>query len=156
MDSRLLTRIGWALFALGWVPFAGIFIGLIGFPSGSYDWSELPTLTRYAMIATGITFGFSMLILFSSPVLAWFVRRRVMKNGVPAEAELLEVWDTGTTINNNPMVGLRVEVHPKAGPAFIAQTEQLISRLRVFEFKPGAKLKVLYDPATKDIALADA
>jgi hypothetical protein len=155
MDSRLLTRLGWTLFALGWIPFAGIFIGLIGFPEGSYNWAEVPTLTRYSIIATVITFGFSMLTLLGSPLLSWWTNRRVMKSGQNAEAEVLDTWDTGTTINNNPLVGFRLEVHPGTGSSFTAETEKLISRLQLHKFQPGAKVKVRYDPESKEVALLD-
>jgi len=155
MDSRLLARLGWTLFALGWVPFAGIFVGLIGFPEGSYNWSDLPTLTRYSIIATGITFGLSMLILFASPLLGWWKNRRVLKKGQPADAEVLETWDTGTTINQNPVVGLRLKVFPGSGSPFVAETEQLISRLQIQRYQPGSRVKVRYDPETKEVALLE-
>jgi hypothetical protein len=79
MNSGLFVRLGWLLFAAGWVPFAGIFIGLIGFPSGSYPWSELPTITRYSIIATGILFGFAMLVLFGSRLANRWTNRRMRK-----------------------------------------------------------------------------
>jgi hypothetical protein len=79
MDSRLFIRIGWLLFATGWVSFAGIFIGLIGFPPGSYAWSALPTITRYSIITTGILFGFSMLLLFGSQLVDRWTNRRTRK-----------------------------------------------------------------------------
>lgn len=155
MTPSLLQRLGWLLFALGWIPFAGIFIGMIGFPEGSYAWSELPTLMRYSLIATGIFFGSAMLMLFGSPLLSWWTNRRVRREGQTADAEVLKVWDTGTTVNNNPIVGLQLEVHPIAGAPFVADTQQLISRLRVHEYKPGKKVKVRYDPETKDVAILD-
>jgi hypothetical protein len=155
MNSRLLTRLGWLLFALGWIPFAGIFIGMIGFPEGSYTWAELPKLMRYSMIATFVTFGFAMLVLFGSPLLSWWTNRRVRREGQRATANVLEMWDTGTTINENPVVGLRLEVHPIAGAPFVAETQQLISRLRVQEYKPGTQVDVRYDPDTKEVALLE-
>ncbi|MDF1501281.1 MAG: hypothetical protein P1P76_12510 [Anaerolineales bacterium] len=155
MYSRILLRVGWLLFALGWIPFTGIFIGLIGFPEGSYDWAELPTLTRYSMIATGITFGFAMLSIFSSPLLSWLTNRRVLKEGQVADAKVLEMWDTGTTINENPMVGFRLEVHPISGAPFTADTERLVSRLRAHAIQPGTMVKVRYDPESKEVALLE-
>lgn len=155
MNSRLLTRLGWILFALGWIPFAGIFIGLIGFPEGSYAWTEMPTLTRYSMIATGVMFGFAMLVLFGSPLLSCWTNRRVRREGQRATAEILEMWDTGTTINENPVVSFRLEVHPIAGAPFVAETQQLVSRLRIQKYKPGTTVDVRYDPETKDVALFD-
>lgn len=155
MDSRVLRRVGWLLFALGWIPFTGIFIGMMGMPEGSYAWNELPTLARYSMIATGIFFAFAMLILFGAPVLGSVKNRRVLKEGQVAEAKVLEMWDTGTTINKSPIVGFRLEVHPIAGAPFIADTERLVSRLRVHAIQPGTMVKVRYDRETKDVALME-
>jgi hypothetical protein len=156
MNSRLLTRLGWLLFVLGWIPFAGIFIGMIGFPEGSYSWIELPRLMRYSMIATFVTFGFAMLILFGSPILSWWTNRRVRREGQRASAKVLQVWETGTTINDNPVVGLRLEVHPIAGAPFVAETQQLITRLRAQEYKVGMTVNVRYDPESKNVALLDS
>jgi hypothetical protein len=79
MNSGLFVRLGWLLFVAGWVPFAGIFIGLIGFSPGSYAWYELPPITRYSIIATGILFGFSMLLLFGSQLADRWTNRRMRK-----------------------------------------------------------------------------
>lgn len=155
MSPGLLRRLGWLLFGLGWIPFVGIFVGMIGFPEGSYAWVELPKLMRYSMIATFIMFGSAMLTLFGSPLLSWWTNRRVRREGQRATAKILDVWDTGTTINNNPVVGIRLEVHPIAGAPFVANTQQLVSRLRVQQLKPGTELKVRYDPETKEVALLD-
>jgi hypothetical protein len=155
MNPRILTRLGWLLFALGWIPFAGIFIGMIGLPDGSYAWSELPRLMRYSIIATFVTFGFAMVVLFGSPLLSWWTNRRVRREGQRASAKILEVWDTGTTINENPVVGIRLEVHPIAGAPFIAKTQQLVSRLRIQDYKTGKTVNVRYDPESKDVALLE-
>jgi hypothetical protein len=96
-----------------------------------------------------------MLMLFGSPLLSWWTNRRVREEGQCATAKVLHVWDTGTTINENPVVGLRLEVHPIAGAPFIAETQQLISRLRVQDYKTDTTIDVRYDPETKDVALAD-
>jgi hypothetical protein len=143
------------LFAAGWVPFAGIFIGLIGFPEGSYAWEELPTITRYSMIATGITFGFSMAALFGAPLVSWWTNHRVLRSGQTVEAVVLEIWDTGTTINQNPIVRFQLDVHPPGGVPFIAETERLVSRLKVQAYQPGVKVRVRYDPDSKEVAFLE-
>jgi len=70
-----------------------------------------------------------------------------IKNGITAEAEVLEVRDTGVTINDNPQVGLLLEVHPSMAAVFKAEVKTVVSRLQVGQVVPGVKVEVLYDPA---------
>jgi hypothetical protein len=70
-----------------------------------------------------------------------------VKNGVNAPATILRIWDTGTTINNNPLVGLELEVTPPYGQPFQAECKQMISRLEVGLFQPGMPVSVSYDPS---------
>ena len=70
-----------------------------------------------------------------------------IKDGITAEAEVLEVRDTGTTINDDPQIALLLEVRPCMGAVFQAELKTLVSRLEVANYRPGCKAVVLYDPA---------
>lgn len=70
-----------------------------------------------------------------------------IKNGITAEAEVLNVRDTGTTINDDPLVALQLEVRPSMAAAFQVEYKTLVSRLEVSQYRPGCKAVVLYDPA---------
>jgi hypothetical protein len=70
-----------------------------------------------------------------------------IKNGITAEAEVLEVRDTGTTINDDPQIALLLEVRPSMGSIFQAELKTLVSRLEAANYRPGCKAVVLYDPA---------
>lgn len=153
MPRRGMRQVGWLLFGLMWIPFIGIFIGLIGFPEGSYSWSELPALTRYSLIATGILFAASMLQIMGTVVLSATGNRRLRKQGQRGEAVILDMWDTGTTVNQNPLVGFKLQVEPISGAPFQAETESLISRLDVPQIQPGTRVPIRYDPRTKKVAL---
>ena len=153
MDARIIRRAGWLAFAAMWVPFTGIFIGMIGMPNGSYDWAEIPTFARFSVIATGILFGFSMLGLFGAPIYSSLQNRRIIKEGLQAEAIVLDLWDTGTTVNQNPIVGLRLEVRPTTGSTFTTETERLTSRVDLPKVQPGSKVQVKYDPDDETAAV---
>lgn len=71
---------------------------------------------------------------------------RIAQTGRPAEAEILEVSDTATTVNMNPLVKLKLKVLPDGGEPYETQTKTVISRLKVHEFQPGLRLSVLVDP----------
>lgn len=75
-------------------------------------------------------------------------RQRVMQTGVDATATIIKTWDTGTRINNNPQVGMLLNVIPKPGVApFEAELVHTVSIVQLPLFQPGAQLNVKYDPA---------
>lgn len=76
--------------------------------------------------------------------------RQIRATGVPAPATVVQIWDTGVTVNNDPVVGFLLEVKPENQASFQAKTKQLVSRLAVPRVQPGAHLRVFYDP--KDTA----
>lgn len=69
-----------------------------------------------------------------------------IKNGVTAEATVQKVWDTGVSINDNPQIGILLNVTPSTGPAFQVEAKKVVSRLNTGVIQPGVKVKVLYDP----------
>jgi len=69
-----------------------------------------------------------------------------IKDGIKARATVVKVWDTGTTINDNPQVGMLLEVKPLAGGSFQAEAKTVVSRLKVALVQPGVTAEVLYDP----------
>ncbi len=70
----------------------------------------------------------------------------VLRRGLPAEAVVLKVWDTGTSLNDNPQVGLLLEVRPADGAPFQTETASVASRLEAARICPGAIVQVKYDP----------
>src|SRR5262245_58479089 len=78
------------------------------------------------------------------------------QTGVAAEAEILEIWDTGWTINDNPVIGMRVLVHPPDRPDYEARIDKTtISRIAVPQFQPGNLVPVRFDPADPSIVAVD-
>ncbi|MGA9531790.1 MAG: hypothetical protein WBR18_03660 [Anaerolineales bacterium] len=152
MASRL-RRFGWIAFGLMWIPFIGIFIGMLGMPDGSYDWVELPMLARTSLIATGTLMAVSMLLIFGSPLLSWRSNSLLRKNGRKGEGIILDLQETGTTVNNSYLVHIELEVHPMGEPSFVASTERLINRLNIPQLQPGTRVPVRYDSKSKTVAL---
>lgn len=80
--------------------------------------------------------------------------KQLQASGQPARAEILRIWDTGITVNDDPVVGFVLKVHPDGKPAYEAQTKLRISRLQVSQFQPGAVVPVRVDRADpKRVAL---
>jgi hypothetical protein len=75
------------------------------------------------------------------------VAKELQERGVAAPAAILRLWDTGITVNQDPVVGLEVEVRPADRPPYKATiAKSLISRLDIPRFQPGQVIPVRFDP----------
>src|SRR5580704_15862128 len=73
--------------------------------------------------------------------------KELQASGIPAEAAILQIWDTGITVNEDPVIGMRVEVRPKDGAPYEATIKKSeISRLDLPQFQPGNVIPVRIDP----------
>jgi hypothetical protein len=89
-----------------------------------------------ALIISGILMMNFVRILFPSEI----------KNGVTTTATVLKVWDTGVSINDNPQVGMLLEITSPEGNSIKAEAKTLVSRLITALVQPGIKAEVKYDP----------
>ena len=84
------------------------------------------------------------------------VSDELQQKGVVAKARIEEIWDTGWTINDNPVIGMKVLVLPADRPAFEATIEKTtISLLAIPQFQPGNVVPVRYDPANPALIAVD-
>jgi hypothetical protein len=73
--------------------------------------------------------------------------KRIQEAGVAARARIVEIWDTGITVNDDPVIGIRAEVTRADGTTYTATIpKSLISRLDIPRFQPGAVVDVRIDP----------
>jgi hypothetical protein len=76
--------------------------------------------------------------------------RLLQQTGTPAWATILRLWDTGITVNDDPVVGMEVEVRPspptEGAPFRAVIPKSRISRLEVPRVQPGETVAVRYDP----------
>jgi hypothetical protein len=74
-----------------------------------------------------------------------FVFPREIKDGIEAQAKVLKVWDTGVSINNNPQIGLLLEISPEGGDPIQIKAKMVVSRLDAALVKPGITAEVIYN-----------
>lgn len=73
--------------------------------------------------------------------------KRLQEAGTPTTARILKIWDTGITVNDDPVIGLEVEIAREDGSLYTATIpKSLISRLDVPQFQPGLPVDVRIDP----------
>ncbi len=70
----------------------------------------------------------------------------IMKSGTPAQATIQQVWQTGTYVNNNPQIGMQLEVRPPTGVPYTAQLKAVIPLVNIPQFQPGAVVPVKIHP----------
>jgi hypothetical protein len=72
--------------------------------------------------------------------------KALQRTGEAAEAIVVEISDTGITVNQDPVVRLVVDVQPQNRPAYRATIpKSLISRVHVPQFQPGSRVPVRID-----------
>ncbi len=125
----------------------GMIIGLIGGGIGlaAAVISIIVTKAWFALIIMGIVVcivGFVFWKVLFGPMM---LSRRLAKSGFATTARVVEMQDTGVTLNNAPQVKLLLEVTPPNGAAYLVETKQLISRLQTSMFMPGSTVPVLID-----------
>lgn len=80
---------------------------------------------------------------------------RLRKTGIPGKALIMEVRDTGVTVNNNPQIKLILEVKNSFGQKYTTSCRILISRLQPGLFQPGMEVPVLIDPKNEKNVIVD-
>jgi hypothetical protein len=112
-------------------------------------------LSTVLPIAITVCVSGVMIVVFGAifiPIIVRMVRNsqvtgQVMKTGVDATATILSTWDTGMRINDDPQVGMKLQVQPPNGAPFQADMTKTVSIVQLAQFQPGAQLNVRYDPA---------
>lgn len=102
-------------------------------------------ITLFVIGALAIAFAFSAWIFW------WpeHLRDELMKTGLPADAVILSADPTGNVYNNQPQVRLTLEVHPKDGAVYKAETKMIINPIYVPQFQPGKQVHIRYDQKDK-------
>lgn len=116
------------------------------------------TRSRCAAISSFLALVGSVLAGCSSMVTHFGggVTPELQQNGVVARATIQEIWDTGWTVNDNPVIGMKVLVQPSDRPAFTATIEKTtISRIATPQFQPGNTVPVRYDPNNPALIAVD-
>ena len=128
-----------------WIGLGGAAIGLlVGLAAVIAAKAWIPLIIM--IVVVGIMAVIFWKTLFGPMVLS----RRLEKSGYATTAKVLEVSDTGVTVNNAPQVKLLLEVTPPNGATYLVETKQLISRLQTSMYQPGSMIPVLIDLNDKD------
>ena len=108
---------------------------------------SLPELVENGELEPILLFLFVLLISCLAPLpFLRFVFPREVKDGIEAQAKVLDVWDTRVTVNDNPQIGLLLEISPPDGSPLQVKVKMVVSRLNAAQVQPGITADVRYDP----------
>ena len=73
--------------------------------------------------------------------------RGILQNGIPAQAKIVSVRQTGVMLNNQPQILFDLEVQPPGGTPYRAQTKAIIPMVNIPQFQPGVEVPVKIHPS---------
>jgi hypothetical protein len=141
-------------------------------------WRRLGRLNQIALVIVAVVFVVCMgLVVMVDPVTGtiivglcvalvvfcfWFFfhdevrNNRLRARGARAEAIILDVQETGVTIQGNyPQARLHLLVQPETGESYETTTKCLMNRFEVPAYQPGCRIRVVVDPKDpKKVAVA--
>ena len=144
--EKRMRRFAWVLFFVMWVPLAAVI------------WSAVTDTEEPPVEALVLFFGLMVLfviLLIGSFGIGSLEKDRIKRSGIPAKATILSVTETGTTINDKPLVRIELEVQPPYDSRFVATVEYILPYPVLQELHAGKKISVFYLEETKEVALAD-
>lgn len=144
--EQRVRRTSWIFFILMWIPLAGVVWSAI---TGS---EEPPFPAIAALFLSVILFAVFQAGSFG---IGWLEKEKIRKKGIPAKATVLTVSDTGTMVNNQPLLRIGLEVQPPYDSRFVATVEYIVPYSFLPQVQPGNTLQVFYREDTKDVAIAD-
>ena len=142
---------------LGVGAWIGIIVGLAGAALGIYAsidpmavgsvFLKIGSKNMETWLPVGVSvffvllFGFAFKPLISSSIRNAQLKKRLATVGVRGRAQIVAVKDTFMTVNNNPYVGIVVEIKPGVQASF----NTIVSRVQVP--RVGDVIEVIYDPS---------
>jgi len=154
--TGLLLTIG----STGILPFIGF--GAFAWLGNDFDklWSSSPMIPIVSIGIMVLIPIIGVLLITGSVLIPLFSNMRnknnIIAQGIPAEAKIIALADTGTRINNDPLVNFTLEVHPQMQPPFRAEARQTVSVIHLPSYQPGKIVNVKFMPGTNEVAILGA
>ena len=71
----------------------------------------------------------------------------LLNYGLPTQATILKMWQTGTVFSNNPQIGLGLQIQsPDDGSIYEVETKVVLPQFMVAKLQEGATVPVKVDP----------
>jgi hypothetical protein len=74
-----------------------------------------------------------------------FMPPNMMQDGIAAQAQIVQIQQTNTLVNHNPVAVLDLNVQPPNGQPYQTRVRRVIPMLQIMQFQPGAVVPVMID-----------
>jgi len=72
--------------------------------------------------------------------------QKLLTNGLQGEATVVSIADTGTLLNNSPVIGFELDVTVQGRASYRVAHQQMVPAMMLASYQPGATLPVRVDP----------
>jgi len=103
----------------------------------------------FSLVVTVISFAIPIVIIvmvMKAMQKSRAERERVLSTGAKAQGTVIRLSETGTYINNQPLVNIHLHVQSEGRPPFEATVQQVLSQLEIPRVQPGMKVVCAIDP----------
>jgi hypothetical protein len=125
-----------------------IFAGLRADPQAMTDDGVMP-LRSFLILLGSFFIGVNSLI-GGGMLLSSFLRNqrmlRLEQSGIRGSAKVLQANETGTYINNQPMVWMELQVDLPGRDPYFMEKKMVVPYLQIDQVRPGSNVEVLVDP----------
>jgi putative oligomerization/nucleic acid binding protein len=124
---------------------------LIGFDSGTEAGNDTADSTMKMIGAIWAGVALFLILLFAALLARARSRARLARTGTPGKATVREAEQTGTYVNYNPQMKLRLDVQTDDGmPPFEKTTRAVVPMTALGRFGLGTELPVRVDPQDRE------
>ncbi len=143
--EKRIRVVAWTVFFIMWVPFCILIL------AAATD-EDPGAVVRPLLIFVALCILFAVL-LFLSFRIGRLEKDRIRRTGIPAKAVVISVTETGTTVNDQPLVAIELEVHHPYGARFRATAEYFMPYPPPPEFLPGKTVQAFFLDDTREVAV---
>jgi hypothetical protein len=108
------------------------------------------------IIALSVALPIAIILIVFIPILRRSMRsRQLLNTGMSANGTIVKVWQTGLYVNEQPEIGMTIQVMPPDRPPFQAEARKIVPMIQLAQVQPGQMVEVKYDPNdTSKVALS--
>lgn len=142
--EKRIRLIAWGCFILMLIPLGVV----IGAAVTDADEPPVPAIILFCMLC--ILFAFFVVVSFGfhSPEPGM-----ILEKGVPVKATIISVSDTGTLVNNRPLLRIELNVHLPSRSMYVKTVVDVIPFSLLPQLQPGNTISVLYRADTGEVSL---
>ena len=118
--EKRVRRLSWVFFFFMWIA-----LGFVIFAALT-DEDEPPVAALVFFFGMCILF---VILQFGSFTVGRLEKENIKKKGIPAKALILSISETGTRLNDQPLLQIELEVHPPYDSRFRATVEYVVPDL---------------------------